>query len=150
MQPSEIRLRILDDHQTIRGMLLSLERAALGVSDGESQLAGPMRLEGEVLLEHLLEHMSWEDRHLRPALVEADAWGRERAERLDRDHREQRDLLRYALASVEDQSRPALVIARQLIDLVRLLREDMEDEERLLVNDKVLRDDVVAIDAETG
>ena len=150
MRPSEVRSRILDDHEIIRAMLQSVERVSSEVIRGKSQLTGAMRFEGETLMERLLEHMQWEDLHLRPALCEADTWGQERAERLDRDHREQREMLRYALASVEDQSRPPLVIARQLLDLVRLLREDMEDEEQLLVNDRVLRDDVVSIDVETG
>lgn len=150
MRPSEIRDRILSDHETIRAMLMTLERVCLEVVDGESHLTGPMRFEGETLLERLLTHMHWEDMYLRPALLEADAWGVERAEHLDRDHQEQRELLRYALASVEDQGRPSLVIARQLLDLVRLLRKDMDEEEELLVNDRVLRDDVVSLDAEGG
>lgn len=150
MRPSEIRERILHDHETLRAMLLSVERVSLGVMEGESQLIGPLRFEAESLLERLLTHMGWEDQYLRPALLEADAWGRERAEHLDRDHREQREMLQYALASLEDQSRPPLVISRQVLDLVRLLREDMDEEEELLVNDRVLRDDVVSVDAEAG
>lgn len=150
MQASDVRRRILEDHQTLRAMLVSLERVAQEVLDGEAQLSGALRFEGETLMERLLEHMHWEDLYLRPALCEADAWGQERAERLDRDHREQREMLRYALASVEDASRPPLVVARQMLDLVRLLRDDMSEEEELLVNDRVLRDDVVSIDVETG
>jgi hypothetical protein len=150
MRPSEVRRRILSDHEKLRSMLMGLERVAHEVVDGECQLSAAMRVEGEALMERLLEHMGWEDRYLRPALCDADAWGQERAERLDRDHREQREMLEYALSSVEDESRPPLVIARQLLDLVRLLRDDMQEEEELLVNDRILRDDVVSIDAETG
>lgn len=150
MRPSEVRRRVLEDHERIRAMLVVLEATAGQVLSGEAHLLGSLRLEGGTLLGTLREHMHWEDVHLRPALLEADAWGLERAERLDHDHREQRELLGYALASVEDQSRPAPVIARTLLDLVKLLRADMEDEERWLVDARVLRDDVVSIDAETG
>ena len=150
MRPSEIRERILHDHETIRAMLVSVESVSLQVIDGESRLVGPLRFEAETLLERLLTHMDWEDQYLRPALLEADAWGQQRALHLDRDHREQREMLEYALASIEDQSRPPLVISRQVLDLVRLLRKDMNDEEELLVNDRVLRDDVVSVDAEAG
>lgn len=94
--------------------------------------------------------MRWEDRHLAPALREADAWGEERAAKLDRDHREQRQVLSHCLAAVADESRPASVVARTLIDLVGMLREDIEDEERVLLDERVLRDDVVGIDVETG
>ena len=76
MRPSELRERILYDHETLRAMLVSVERVSLQVIDGESRLVGPLRFEAETLLEHLLTHMSWEDQYLRPALLEADAWGR--------------------------------------------------------------------------
>ena len=150
MQPSEVRRRILDDHEKLRAMLTQLEATAAQVLTGEAQLLGSLRTEGTALLSTLREHMHWEDVYLRPALLAADAWGRERAERLDHDHEEQRELLGWAVESVEDQSRPAPVIARTMLDLVRLVREDMTDEERWLVNERVLRDDVVTIDCETG
>jgi hypothetical protein len=150
MQPSEIRRRILSDHQTIRGILVSVEGLSREVTEGEARQVGALRLEGELLLERLLEHMGWEDRYLRPALLETPGWGEARAERLDRDHREQRELLQHVLGSVQDQSRPPIVVARQLQDLVRMLRDDMQDEEEILVNETVLRDDVVAINAEAG
>jgi hypothetical protein len=150
MQPSEIRRRILDDHETLRAMLASVERIAGEVLGGDAEQKGPLRFEGETLLGRLAEHMAWEDRYLRPALLETAGFGEVRAERLDRDHREQRELLSYALASLADASRPARLVARNLLDLVALLRDDMADEERFLVSEKVLRDDVVNVDVETG
>jgi hypothetical protein len=36
-------------------------------------------------------------------------------------------------------------VAANLLDLVRLLREDMDDEEEALVNPRVLRDDVISL-----
>jgi len=150
MTPGEVRARILADHVAIRGMLLSLEEVARRVRGGELSLLGALRLEGEALLERLQAHMLWEDLHLAPALREADAWGEERAAKLDGDHREQRQVLAHCLAAVTDQSRPAPVVARTLLDLVGMLREDIEDEERLLLDERVLRDDVVGIDVETG
>ncbi len=111
MQPSEIRRRILEDHRRIRAALDSLERSAGAVASGERPLVGPLRVEGEELLAKLLDHMRWEDLYLRPALLEADAWGRERASRLDYDHREQRQLLEWGLARVTDQIRPPALLA---------------------------------------
>ena len=146
MQPSEIRRRILEDHRRIRAALDSLERSAGAVANGERPLVWPLRVEGE----ELLDHMHWEDLYLRPALLEADAWGRERASRLDHDHREQRQLLEWALARVTDQIRPPVLLARSLLDLAKLLRADMEHEEAALLDERVLRDDVVGIDVETG
>jgi hypothetical protein len=150
MQPGEVRARILADHVAIRGMLLSLEHVAARVRDGDQSLVGPLRLEGESLLRRLQDHMLWEDLHLAGALREADAWGEERAAQLDRDHREQRQVLAHCLAAVNDRSRPSVIVARTLIDLVGMLRRDIEEEERLLLDERVLRDDPIGVDVETG
>ena len=150
MTPGEVRARILADHVAIRGMLLGLEGLADRVRDGDRSLVGALRLEGEALLARLKDHMFWEDLHLAPALRKADAWGEERAALLDSDHQEQRQVLAHCLSAVNDESRPAVVVARTLIDLVAMLRKDIEDEERLLLDARVLRDDVVGIDVETG
>lgn len=150
MTPGEVRARILAEHVAIRGMLTSLEHVARGVGEGDASLVGALRREGEALLRRLQEHMLWEDIHLAPALRQADAWGEERAAKLDSDHREQRQVLTHCLGAVNDPSRPAIVVARTLIDLVGMLRADMEEEERLLLDERVLRDDVIGIDVETG
>jgi hypothetical protein len=150
MKPSEVRRRVLDDHGTLRVLMDALEATARQVLAGESDLLESLRLQAEALLERLERHMHWEDLHLRPALLEADAWGEARASKLDGDHREQREVLGYALASLAEGARPDGVVARSLLDLVALLRSDMDEEERLLVSRKVLRDDVVAIDPEDG
>ena len=150
MKPSEVRRHVLSDHVTIRGMLLSVESVAKKVIDEEHHLVGALRLEGEGLLAFLREHMRWEDRYLAPALREADSWGSARAEQLESDHREQRQLLQHSLETIEEQSRPPALIARNMLDLVRLLREDIEHEESALLDERVLRDDVVGIDVDTG
>ncbi len=41
-------------------------------------------------------------------------------------------------------------LARNLLDLIALLRTDMDEEERDLLDERVIRDDVVGIDVETG
>ncbi len=150
MRPSEVRERILADHESIRKMLEELEAAARGVLAGERRLLGPLRDRGEALLARLEEHMHWEDRYLSAALREADAWGAERAALLDREHREQRVMLRDTLKRIRANRRPATAVARDLADLVARLRIDMEQEERDLVDERVLRDDVIGIDVETG
>ena len=150
MTPGEVRARILAEHVAIRDMLVGLEDVARKVLQGDRSLVGALRLEGEALLDRLKDHMFWEDLHLAPALRQADAWGEERAALLDSDHREQRQVLAHCLSAVNDASRPPAVVARTLIDLVAMLRQDIEDEERLLLDPRVLRDDVIGIDVETG
>lgn len=150
MRPSEIRRRILHDHQALRGILFSLEALSKEVLNEGRLLEDPLRMQGEALLSQLRDHMDWEDVHLRPALLAADACGKARVESLDTDHREQREMLSYALKRIEDTNAPPIILARGLLDLVKVLRQDMEEEERMFLNERVLRDDVVGIDVETG
>jgi hemerythrin-like domain-containing protein len=150
VRPSEVRHRVLDDHEILRRMLTDIEALARDTLAGDRQLLGQLREHGEALLARLAEHMRWEDRYLSHALQEADAWGRERAAALEHEHQEQRRLLRDAVERLRDEARPAPMIARELADLVERLRSDMVEEERDLLDERVLRDDVVGIDVETG
>ena len=150
MTPGEVRARICADHGAIRGILEGVAALARRVEGDEHDLLGALRLEGEALLRRLEDHLFWEDLHLAPALRQADAWGEARAGQLDADHRQQREVLAHCLAAVQDERRPARVVARTLVDLTELLRDDMQEEERLLLDERVLRDDVVGIEVETG
>jgi hypothetical protein len=94
--------------------------------------------------------MGWEERHLSPALRDADAWGDERARRLVADHLEQRALLDFILERLSDEERPAALLFSDVFGLIAFLRQDMEEEERDFLSERLLRDDVIAIDVETG
>jgi hemerythrin-like domain-containing protein len=148
--PAETRAWILQDHQNLRVLLSQLEDVAQQVQDGDRRLLGPLRLEAERFMHRFEDHTRWEDRYLRPALLDADAWGQERAARLDHDHTEQRKLLEDSLDRLREADRPPAQVARAVLDLIALIRTDMEEEERDLLDPRVLRDDVVAIDTEAG
>ena len=131
MRPEQVRQRVLDDHVLLLGTLESLEQLAVQVVNGERQLTGALRSQGEALLAILLDHIRWEDEHLAPALREGG--GEDLVKRLEGDHREQRELLEHALERLQDPSRPPVLVGRNLIDLVTLLRQDMRDEEKRLL-----------------
>jgi iron-sulfur cluster repair protein YtfE (RIC family) len=150
MRPSEVRDHVLDDHQRLRRQLGRLERLAMEVTRGDRLQIGELRSAGEELLTTLLRHMDWEDRQLAPALADADGWGAERANRLTSHHVEQREELSSIVADLQDQRRPPLVLATTLLQLVRHLRLDMQEEEGFFLDPNVLRDDVVGIDVEAG
>lgn len=149
MKPSEIRTRNLSDHERLRRDLDRLEVLVIDLRAGRAALE-TLRQETETLLARLQAHMHWEETYLLPALREADAWGEERAERLARDHREQRELLDFLNDRLRDEAQPAALVARDVDHLVALLRDDMREEEADLLDERVLRDDVVAIAVETG
>ena len=150
MRPSQVRDHNLADHEELRKALGALEELAGEVLAGDRHLVGPLRDAGEAFLRRLREHMHWEDRFLAQALREADAWGEERAAELEREHSEQRTLLAEELQRLRQETRPPHVVARELVALASRLREDMETEERHTLDERVLRDDVIAIHPETG
>jgi hypothetical protein len=150
MEPSEVRRRVLGDHDRLRKDLTLLEGFAREILEGLRMPISALRAEAEGFVKMLFAHMRWEESYLLPALRDADAWGAERAELLVRDHREQRDLLDFAFARLRDGTRPAHLVAQDIIHLIDLLREDMRIEEQDLLDERVLRDDVVGVDVVTG
>lgn len=149
MEPSEVRTRILRDHDRLREDLGRLERLVSDFRSGSAALEA-LRRDSAALLARLLAHMNWEESYLLPALRDADAWGEERAAQLARDHREQRELFHFLQARLRDEAHPATLVARDVEHLVALLRDDMREEEAVLLDERVLRDDVVAVDALTS
>ena len=151
MRPSEVRERVLGDHEAIRERLGRLETLLDRVHQGSREADwSELRRVALELLERLRTHMRWEDRYLIPALREADAWGEERAARLRADHGAQRDQHSDFDQRLSDRACPNSRVASDVSRLIELLREDMREEERDLLDARVLRDDVIAIDAEAG
>ena len=151
LAPSEVRHRILEDHDRLRESLSELEELARGCLDrGEGEVLAVLREKGEHFHEFLSRHIFWEDQYLAPALRDADAWGDERVKRLEEEHREQRELLADHLNRLRDPTRDVAQIARDLLLLGDLLRADMDREEKQTLDPNVLRDDVVSVGFEDG
>ena len=150
MQPSEVREKVLADHVRLRECLGEIELLAQGVACGARDDVDELRKRGDEVLADLREHMHWEDDYLGPALLEADAWGEERAKLLADDHCGQRLLIDRLSANLRDRAHPPLLLAWSLRDFANLLRADMQREEETLLDERVLRDDAVGIDVETG
>ena len=150
MEPSEVRRRVLKDHDMLRGRIESLERLAERAVSGARVTSDALRTSATELLAALRTHMAWEDRYLAPALRDADAWGPERVAQFARDHRQQRADIEHLLESLADREEPGAFLASRLLDWIHELHADMLDEEQAFLDPRVLRDDVVGIDVETG
>jgi len=148
MQPGEVRETVLRDHVALRGLLSRVEALADRVAADETWRVRDLREAAESLLDTLARHMEWEDRHLAPVLRDTDAGGGERESQLHGDHAEQREVLSHALERLHDEGRPAALVARNLLDLVTLIREDMEDEEVSLLDSEAPRNTATGVDAE--
>jgi DNA repair protein RadC len=148
MKPSHVRTRIIQDHTTLRLQLEQLENSVALMLADETKAAQVAELARQVLLE-LVQHTELEDAILAPALMEADAWGPQRASQLRAHHESQRAQLRELTSLYGGRLTPS-DIARVTEDFVRDLRSDMEHEERDLLSVDVLRDDVIVVSCESG
>lgn len=146
MRPSEVRQRILDDHAALRRLLADVQQALAATPPS----APAIRSLGESLRQRFLEHLELEDRTLVPALRTIDAWGEERAARLDREHRHQRERLDEIMGRLRPEERAGAELAGDLARLVREILLDMEHEEKTVLDENLLRDDVVTTDVEAG
>ena len=145
-RPSEVRARILDEHTMLRGLFIDLDRLAEQASqDGDEQVESALRERSRELCLTLGRHIELENRVLAPALREADGFGDVRAEQLLAEHAAQTRALQELLDRIGSMTVRELATAvRQLI---QALRVDMFHEERALLSDDLLRDDVVDVSA---
>jgi iron-sulfur cluster repair protein YtfE (RIC family) len=149
--PAEtVRQRILADHERLRRLIGASERVAGLIEDGEEDLGDSLRVLLVALFRKLKVHMQYEDEALQPILRRVDAFGEVRADQFDREHEEQRgqmgDLL-HAACDLRAHPREVAVRAREIL---RRVLDDMDYEEREFLSPDLLRDDIIAIDAQSG
>jgi iron-sulfur cluster repair protein YtfE (RIC family) len=97
------------------------------------------------LEDELRVHLADEERLLEPILATIDAWGPVRLELLRAEHAHQRAVL--AVLTGPTASPAAPLVAERMLSLCADVLDDMESEERELLNEKVFRDDLVLLDA---
>jgi hypothetical protein len=92
---------------------------------------------GVALFESFASHLAFEDAQLVPALRAIPERGKELADRLEREHREQRELLDYLLNRLEEEKRPTTLVARELEGFSAYLRVDMSYEESMILRENL-------------
>jgi len=147
---SLLRKAILDQHAGLSELLDSVEVAARRVQGGDRSVLKLLRERGHELHERMSEHLEFGDRWLVPVIRELDAWGSERAQQIEEEHRGQRELLCFVLERLEDRAAPVQLLAEQLRSFILSLRDDMHYEEQSILSEELLRDDIVSIDMLTG
>lgn len=140
MDPSEVRARVLADHETIRGVLDRLAALALQAPD-DPEVAATLRAELTDFLPRLEAHMDLEDRILVPALQELDAFGDVRTDMMHAHHAHYRAELDAMMRDLEAGGVEQLVAWTDT--LVTDVRAEMADEERRLLDPDLLKDDLV-------
>lgn len=150
MQPSQVREKILLDHAVIRTSIENLNALIAQVRSGDEGAGEHLTRDGCTFLEFLVTHIERENRVLVPAIREIDAWGEVRAEQLLKEHTEQTAEARSLIEALADAfTRPPLA-ADQLESFLAELEADMAMEERVVLSEDLLRDDIIGIDVEAG
>lgn len=147
-RPTEVRSRVFDEHRRLRRSLVRLQDLARSVTIDPS-LTADLRAALRGLLVEFALHLDSEDEILMPLIETIDAWGPERAGRMREEHRIQRALLQRMFDRAEKRGEPDQ-LASEVDSLVLRIFRDMHEEEEELLDENLLRDDVVAIDQTCG
>ena len=149
MTNEQVRAQLLAQHEHLLQIIAGCEEVATEIVGGRED--GWRRLLGLVieLLEAFEQHNRDEESRLRPLLRELDSFGDVRVAQMLRDHVEEHDALRLALRAVADVEVPDRA-ARAALDMLERLRRHMAAEECHFLNDRTIKDDLVAVDMFTG
>jgi hypothetical protein len=155
LKPSEVRARVLRDHEELRQRLTEL--AALADAMGHAvESSSPCREQLDALRRRLREHLALEDDILVPVLSRADFWGPDRMARLRREHAQHQEALECVVqrwpASSSGACDPGLAaeLVREVRRIALDLDADMDAEESSLLHPSLLEDEVVSVDQSDG
>ncbi|MFK7999676.1 MAG: CBS domain-containing protein [Polyangiales bacterium] len=141
--PSVVRVRVLEEHVALRGLLATMSSLAERVLDTDNALDEELPLQAREVYRALIRHLDLEDLILAPALRSADAWGEVRADALVAEHRRQREQFRAAFADQDGGG--SVKLASGLLRIAPLILEDMAHEEEELLTEALLGDDVAMV-----
>jgi hypothetical protein len=136
MRLSDLRKTLLDQHAEIRRLVAAVDEAIA------QQLPAAELASRLVALRHAVEaHNQAEEATLEPILECIDAWGPQRVEALAGEHRAEHE-------EVLSQLDPARAgDTAHLKHVLAALLAHMGQEEKTLLTEKLLRDDVIQLDA---
>lgn len=137
--PSRVRARVLEDHGVLRGHIAKV-RAAAKAARGDAQEAQAFRSATLALLSALRDHLTLEDELLLPTLRTIDAWGPERAKRLEQEHEHQREVLEMTERELSDASRSIDEAVGRIEQFLDRLEKDMALEEKTSLDEELLRE----------
>ncbi len=148
LMPSEVRRKVLGQHREIEQMLAELEAGVAHLGDGSVD-EGQVKRAAYALRGILELHMNFEEAYMAPAINEADGFGPERVRHLHAEHAEQRKELDRLVDQIREAESPA-ELKKRVAKLAEMLRNDIEEEERDYVNEKILHDHLMPSDTFGG
>jgi iron-sulfur cluster repair protein YtfE (RIC family) len=146
MTHEERRQTLHDQHQHLRAVIARVREAALEIVGAEESDSTSLRSLISELRDDMERHLATEEALLGPVLERIDAWGPVRLDLLRAEHAHQRAVL-SVLRSDRAAAVPPLTLARRLLGLLDDIIADMDAEDRDLLDPRVLRDDLIQLDA---
>jgi iron-sulfur cluster repair protein YtfE (RIC family) len=146
LQNSEVKAIILAEHEVVRGLLREIE-VGLDTMVSEKKVGSALAGTLERFCDTFLKHVEHEEEILEPVISERDAWGLMRKERMAKEHKEQREEIRRLRTLTPQVSGSFVVDMRAFLQVMRNM---MVEEERVFLNDKLMRDDIVVDDTVTS
>jgi iron-sulfur cluster repair protein YtfE (RIC family) len=144
MNLDRLRADLMAEHEQLRERLGRMEKLAQAIESGQevARADRDLRNHMQTLRTELVRHLEREDAVLGPIICNIDAWGKERAQVMEREHAGQHKLLITALDEGQRLVDP-LTLAGVTHQLARDLLCHMEEEEQYLLHPEVLTDDLV-------
>lgn len=141
---AERRAFLCAQHDQLRQTIQITQDAARNVLAARG-VPGALQAAVTTLNDQLLIHLADEEKLLEPVLLGIDAWGPVRAGLLRAEHAHQRAVL--AVLSGPPAWPAGPLVARRALALCDDLLTDMSFEEREFLSERVMRDDVILLDA---
>jgi iron-sulfur cluster repair protein YtfE (RIC family) len=129
--PDEIRARIRSEHAAISAQLARVEALTERIGDDDRESVIALRDELQVLGEILLEHLHYEEYQL-PSLAGTSEVA-QMVEDMREEHRAQREIFDSVIRELDETAVGSKLVVG-VRELSRAIRDDMEHEERELLN----------------
>lgn len=146
MRPSEVRVRMLKEHDELRALFCAIDALA----DAVALDFAPLRERIRDLERSMHEHGVSQETLLVPALKATDTWGPARFLALRHSHADRCEALTELARDAMSNELDPPSIASRARTLTLLLRRDLDEEESSLLLPEILQDDVVSLDQSDG
>lgn len=146
MRPSDLRDRMLSEHEELRRQLVGI-RAALTRGAGGPVLTAEVKAQIKHFSVALAAHMAYEEAHLAPALRASSDWGDIDLDDLRAHHDRQRERLRVLTLALRDPRRREESVVGQVAELLDEVEADVADENRRLLTPRMPWADTVRASA---
>lgn len=146
MTHEERRTILQLQHRELRELVAKVQAAAQQALRNASEDSASLRASIGELRTDMERHLATEEALLGPVLERLDAWGPVRLDLMRAEHAHQRAVL-AVLRSDRAAALPSQLLARRVLGLLDDILADMDAEDRDLLDARVLRDDVIQLDA---